>query len=158
MPESKQYLAFMVDGKKMAIETAQVIRVIRSCHINPLPQAPAGVQGVINISGKIIPVINLRLKAGMTIQDPSISDYIILLKKENFEFSLIVDSIEGITEGRETAISEPGEHGSGITKKALINGMEIVFINPSESYTSSDDLEFIDRLIKSGNKQKKQKL
>lgn len=150
MSALRQYLVFSQDGRKMALQTAHVIRVVRSCLINYLPGAPRGVQGVINVSGKIIPVMNLKLKAGFTVREPSLTDYIILLNHKNFEFSLLVDEIDGIIDGKEINIIESEDSETKASKKVLLNGMELIFLSNSEEIASESELEFINKLTDSG--------
>src|SRR5580658_10310596 len=57
-----KYLTFVLGGESYGIGLLQVREIIRPAGITPVPQMPAHIQGVINLRGKIIPVLDLRAK------------------------------------------------------------------------------------------------
>jgi purine-binding chemotaxis protein CheW len=63
-PESK-YLTFSLGGEEYGIGILKIKEIIGMMPITPVPRTPAFVKGVINLRGKVIPVMNLRLKFGM---------------------------------------------------------------------------------------------
>jgi purine-binding chemotaxis protein CheW len=60
-----KYLTFSLAGEEYGIGILQVKEIIGIITITPIPQTPPHVKGVINLRGKVIPVIDLRLKFGM---------------------------------------------------------------------------------------------
>lgn len=60
-----KYLTFSLAGEEYGIGILQVKEIIGMITITPIPQTPPHVKGVINLRGKVIPVIDLRLKFGM---------------------------------------------------------------------------------------------
>jgi purine-binding chemotaxis protein CheW len=63
-PESK-YLTFSLGEEEYGISILKIKEIIGMMPITPVPKTPAFVKGVINLRGKVIPVMNLRLKFGM---------------------------------------------------------------------------------------------
>ena len=63
-PESK-YLTFSLGAEEYGIGILKIKEIIGMMPITPVPRTPAFVKGVINLRGKVIPVMNLRLKFGM---------------------------------------------------------------------------------------------
>jgi len=63
-PEGK-YLTFSLEGEEYGIGILKIKEIIGMMPITPVPRTPAFVKGVVNLRGKVIPVINLRLKFGM---------------------------------------------------------------------------------------------
>ena len=63
-PESK-YLTFSLGEEEYGIGILKIKEIIGMMPITPVPRTPAFVKGVINLRGKVIPVMNLRLKFGM---------------------------------------------------------------------------------------------
>jgi purine-binding chemotaxis protein CheW len=61
-----KYLTFTLQGESYGIGVLKVREIIRHTTITAVPQVPAFVRGVINLRGKIIPVMDLRLKFGLT--------------------------------------------------------------------------------------------
>jgi len=60
-----KYLTFVLGGESYGIGIQQVREIIRPTAITPIPQMPAHIKGVINLRGKIIPVLDLRAKFGL---------------------------------------------------------------------------------------------
>ena len=58
--EGKLILVFALDEPRYALPLSAVERVVRAVEITPLPNAPAIIQGAINVQGAIIPVVNIR--------------------------------------------------------------------------------------------------
>jgi len=59
------YLAFHLRGQGYALETQKVKEIIRQMKITPIPRTPGYVKGVVNLRGRVIPVVDLGLKLGM---------------------------------------------------------------------------------------------
>ncbi|HRR40247.1 MAG TPA: chemotaxis protein CheW [Syntrophales bacterium] len=69
MPQEKsregKYLTFVLGGEEYGLEILKVKEIIGVMNITAVPQMPRYVKGVINLRGKVIPVVDLRLKFGM---------------------------------------------------------------------------------------------
>ncbi len=66
-----KYLIFKLGQEEFGTSVLKVKEIMKMQEITAVPQAPASVQGVINLRGKIIPVINLRCKFGLDEQQPT---------------------------------------------------------------------------------------
>lgn len=55
----KQWISFVVGGQEYVADSAPVQRVVRNVKVTPLPEAPGQVLGVINLQGKVVPVIDI---------------------------------------------------------------------------------------------------
>lgn len=64
-----KFLGFELAGEHYGLEILKVREIIGMMDITPLPQLPPHVKGVINLRGKVIPVIDLRLKFGLEAAD-----------------------------------------------------------------------------------------
>ncbi|MGH9628017.1 MAG: chemotaxis protein CheW, partial [Bryobacteraceae bacterium] len=60
-----KYLTFQLAKEEYAIKVLKVKEIVKIQHITAVPETPANVKGVINLRGKVIPVIDLRLKFGL---------------------------------------------------------------------------------------------
>src|SRR5688572_20208125 len=60
-----KYLTFQLGNEHYAIQVLRVREIVKVQHITAVPDTPPEVRGVINLRGKVIPVIDLRLKFGM---------------------------------------------------------------------------------------------
>ena len=64
-----KYLTFELAREEYGVPVLKVREIVRMLDITPVPHMPAYVRGVINLRGKVIPVMDLRLKLGFTPQD-----------------------------------------------------------------------------------------
>ena len=64
-----KYLTFALSGEEYGLPVLEVREIIKMMSITAVPQVPGHVRGVINLRGKVIPVIDLRLKFGFASQD-----------------------------------------------------------------------------------------
>ncbi|ADK86135.1 CheW protein [Desulfarculus baarsii DSM 2075] len=65
-----KYLTFRVDDEEYGVQINKVREIIGVLDVTPVPQTADHVLGVINLRGKVIPVIDLRLKFGMAYRQP----------------------------------------------------------------------------------------
>lgn len=64
--------------------------------ITPVPQLPPIIMGVVDVQGRIIPVINLRLKLGMPQREIALSDQLVIIQLEKRSVAFIVDQVADI--------------------------------------------------------------
>jgi purine-binding chemotaxis protein CheW len=101
-----KYMTFRLAREEYGLEILKVRELIGLMEITRVPRAPAHVRGVINLRGKVIPVVDLRLKFGMDPTDPTSQTVIIVvqLSAENggLTMGILVDEVlevRAITEG-----------------------------------------------------------
>ena len=110
-----KYLTLLLDNEAYGIAVIKVREIIRYQKITPVPQLPAYVKGVINLRGRVIPVMDLRLKFGLkaeltertcivVVQVPHPSSGVLQL-------GLIVDSVEEVANLVAADIEPPPEFG-----------------------------------------------
>jgi purine-binding chemotaxis protein CheW len=63
-----KYLTFMLAGEVYGVDVMNVREIVALLPITPVPRTPLYIKGVINLRGRIIPVIDLRVRFGMTVQ------------------------------------------------------------------------------------------
>ena len=97
-------LTFSVDKYEYALPYAIVERVVRAVEITPLPNSAEIIEGIINVHGLVIPVINLRKKMGLPVKELELSDKFIITKTSKRTVALIVDDIQEIIEAEEDDI------------------------------------------------------
>lgn len=94
---SGKYLTFNLKDEQYGINVDFILQIIAIPDITPIPRTPNFVKGVINLRGKIIPVIDLRIRFGLTEQayNDRTSIVIIKLKKDHTEIyiGVIVDKV-----------------------------------------------------------------
>ena len=97
-------LLFELAGARMALVAGLVSEVVRAVEIEPLPQAPAVVSGVINVRGVLTPVIDLRRRLGLAAKPLSPEDHFIVADCGPRRVALHVDRALDLLSIRELAI------------------------------------------------------
>ena len=78
---------------------------MRSVEVTPLPDAPAIVAGVVNVGGRVLPVVDLRKRFGLPEREISLSDQLIVARTPRRTVALIVDAVSDVVECSEQEIS-----------------------------------------------------
>ncbi len=78
--EAGQYLTFILDSEIYSIEISQVREVLDMATLTKVPRMPNYMRGVINLRGKVVPVIDLRKKFNIDIIDDTVNTCIIILE------------------------------------------------------------------------------
>lgn len=78
------------------LDIAKVFEIIRHQPITPVPRAPDFVKGVINLRGRIIPVVDLRGRFGMLEVEPTKETRIVVAESSSTRVGLIVDSVSEV--------------------------------------------------------------
>jgi purine-binding chemotaxis protein CheW len=109
--ETAQYITFKLGDELFAINVAQVREVLELPLITKVPTAPDYMRGVVNVRGKAIPVVDLRLKFGLPSTVDTISSRIIVLELElDGETTVlggIADSVHEVIELEPAQINPP---------------------------------------------------
>ena len=66
-----KYLTFALAEEEYGLPVLKVREIIKSMDVTAVPQVPAHVKGVINLRGKVIPIVDLRIKFGLPAQEPT---------------------------------------------------------------------------------------
>ncbi len=80
--ETTQYLTFKLDGEVFALDITKVREVLDFTSITRVPRTPEFMRGVINLRGSVVPVVDLRLKFGMTKTEKTVNTCIIIVEVE----------------------------------------------------------------------------
>jgi len=75
-----QYLTFKLDDESFATEISKVREVLEYTQVTPVPRSPEFMQGVINLRGSVVPVVDLRLQFGMPAVEPTVDSCIIIIE------------------------------------------------------------------------------
>ena len=114
-----KYLTFGLGTESYGVSVLRVREIIRQTDITPVPQMPAYVKGVINLRGKIIPIIDLRLKFGLAdIKDTDQTCIIVVqVKQVSGVFNmmgLLVDAVEEVANIGSNDIEETPDFGLNV--------------------------------------------
>jgi purine-binding chemotaxis protein CheW len=88
-----RFLTFTSDKLVFGVSTDNVIEIITNYRIRPLPMVPNFIQGIINLRGQIIPVMDMRLRLGKPFREYTPTTCIIILEINSIYIGIVVDSV-----------------------------------------------------------------
>ena len=141
------YIIFLVEGKKYGIPCTNFERVYRSIEITTLPNAPAVIQGIFNLHGEIIPVINIRIRFSIPGREINLTDKIMVLFFNQKRFAIVVDDILTIINNQKLLESKELYDGIDYVSGIIKNEDEIVIICNPEKLFQPDDEDFYKQSI-----------
>jgi len=114
-----KYLTFALGNEEYGLPVLKVREIIKVMDITQVPQVPGHVRGVINLRGKVIPVIDLRLKFGFPQQDYTERTCIIVvdvaMSGANVMMGIVVDSVSEVLNVASAEIDQAPEFGDHVT-------------------------------------------
>jgi purine-binding chemotaxis protein CheW len=107
------YFIFELAGEEYGLEILQVREIIALMPLTAIPQVPVHIKGVVNLRGKVIPVVDLRLKFGFPAVDYTAENCIIILSIGDLLIGVIVDRVcDVVTIGQDLIEPPPGFNAS----------------------------------------------
>lgn len=121
-----QMIHFVMGGDDYAVDIRNVREVINMCEITELPKTPEYVEGIINLRGEVIPIIDLRKKFGLLREQYTALTNIIVVEVAAKAIGVVVDSVSHVIRVEETAITAAppmigglsGKYVSGVARLA----------------------------------------
>lgn len=111
-----KYLTFTLDNEEYGIGIIKVKEIIGMIAITPVPQTPGYVKGVVNLRGKVIPVVDLRLKFGMDSIEYNERTCIIVVEiagtAKKIPMGIVVDSVSEVLNIKAGDIEDTPNFGS----------------------------------------------
>ncbi len=124
-----KYLTFKLAKESFGIQVMQVREIIRLTNITAVPQMPHFIKGVINLRGRIIPVVDLRLKLGVdSIQDSEHTCIIVVQVAAAAgakPMGLIVDAVEEVVNISAGDLEATPDFGTGVSAEGLLGMAKI---------------------------------
>jgi purine-binding chemotaxis protein CheW len=121
---SGKYLTVVLDNEAYGIGVLKVREIIRMQKITPVPQMPGFVKGVINLRGRVIPVVDLRVKFGLKAEFAERTCIVVVQVKlpseQIVQMGLIVDSVEEVVTLANEEIEPTPDFGTKIDTTYLL--------------------------------------
>lgn len=90
--EATDYVTFLIGDQLFGVPVLKVQDVLASCEVTPIPLAPAEVAGALNLRGRIVTAIDVRLRLGLPQRDTE-SQTSIVVEQDGELYSLMVDEV-----------------------------------------------------------------
>lgn len=119
-----KYLTVVLESEAYGIAVLKVREIIRLQKITPVPQMPAFVKGVINLRGRVIPIVDLRAKFGLKAEFTERTCIVVVQVKlpadQAVQMGLIVDSVEEVVTLAANEIEPTPDFGASISTDYLL--------------------------------------
>ena len=117
-----KYLTFHLAGEDYGIEIRYVIEIIGIQNITEVPDMPAFIRGVINLRGKVIPVMDVRNRFNLEDRDYDDRTCIIVVNVDSTEVGLVVDEVSEVADIPEANVEPPPKTNMS-SESSYIQGM-----------------------------------
>ncbi len=148
MNKFNKLFVFTLMNQNYAIDLSCVERGIHAVEITPVPEKLRSLMGMINVHGKIIPVLNIRKKFNLPDREIDIDDYIIIVNISDITAAFIADAIVGVMDISDDEFITSDEilpHLQNVEGVVKLNG-GMIFIHDLVKTLSIDVKEEIDIL------------
>lgn len=129
-----EFLCFRVSDEIYGINIMDIKELIKPREITEVPRSPAFVSGVLSLRGTIIPVIDMRVRLGLTRKEPTGKERIIVIKNNNSFSGLMVDEVIQVVKVQQETIEAAPTVLDGIDRDFVIglgssDGRLIIILN-----------------------------
>jgi purine-binding chemotaxis protein CheW len=145
--DTRQYLTFQLSDEVFGLDVSHVREILEFTTVTKVPKTPDYMRGVINLRGSVVPVLDMRLKFGLTLTEKTVNTCIIVvevdLDGEQTIIGALVDSVQEVFELEPDQI-EPAPRIGTHLKTEFIRGMGkkddhfIILLNIDKVFTSED--------------------
>jgi purine-binding chemotaxis protein CheW len=117
--ELLQLVSFNIGSEEFGVDILKVQEINRMAEITKVPQAPHYVEGVINLRGKVIPIVDLRKRFGLEIKEYDKNTRIVVVDIEGNVMGMVVDSVSEVLRLPTNTIEPPPEIVTGINSEYI---------------------------------------
>ena len=149
--EATQYLTFKLDEEIFALDVAKVREILDFTDITKVPQTPDFMRGVINLRGSVVPVVDMRLKFGMSRTEKTVNTCIVVVEAategETTVLGALADSVQEVIELEPGQIEAAPRIGTKL-RTDFIRGMgkhdgKFIMILDIDKVFSSDEITLV---------------
>ncbi len=110
-PEERELhlVVFHLDREEYAVPIAAVREIVRVTDVTRVPHAPAHIRGVMNLRGRILPVVEIRTRLGLTSAELTPRSRVVVVEVQQRTVGLLVDAVAQVTRIGERLVAAPPE-------------------------------------------------
>lgn len=124
--QGQQYLTFKAGGEQFAVSIASIKEIIEYREVTPVPMMPAYLRGIINLRGRVVPVIDLLVRLGRASTETTRRTCIVILEvahnEEQQYLGIVVDAVTAVLDIADADIEPPPSFGAKL-RSDFISGM-----------------------------------
>jgi purine-binding chemotaxis protein CheW len=148
MNENKilQLVTFTLDNEEFGVDILKVQEINKMIDITRIPNAPPFVEGVINLRGKIIPIVDLRKRLGFEAKTSDKSTRIIVVELDGIVLGFVVDSVSEVLRISESTVEPPPPLVAGIDSEYIqgvgkLENRLLILLELKKVFNASDKKE-----------------
>jgi len=152
------FLSFKLSEEVFAINVSQVLNILEMSKITRIPKAPEYLKGVINLRGTVLPVVDLRIKFGLSEKEATVDTSIIVLNivlnEESVFVGIMVDAVREVLELKNNEIAPTPSIGTKYNT-GFIKGMWrtddkfIMILDIDKVFSTEEIIDFKGQMSKS---------
>lgn len=149
-----KYLTFALSREQYGLHILKVQEIIGVMHVTKVPSCPDYLKGVINLRGKIIPVVDLRLKFGIEAVAYDAKTCIIVvdiqLNGKKASVGIVVDTVLEVINLAEGNIEEAPEYGANLATQFVVgmgrtsDGAVVILVDIEKALADAGDIQIIE--------------
>lgn len=148
--ELLQLVTFSIGEEEFGVDILKVQEIIRTMEITKVPRAQDFVEGVINLRGKVIPIIDLRRRFGFTSKEHDKHTRIIVIEINNMIVGFVVDSVSEVLRIPAATVEPPPPVVAGVESE-YISGVgklqdRLLILLDLDKLLSSEDMEALSQV------------
>lgn len=143
-----QLVTFTLGGEEFGLDVFQVHEILRWQEPTPVPRAPAFVEGVLDVRGTLVPVIDLRKRFELSRVEYGDDTRIVLVDFQGERLGLVVDAVTEVMRAPETSVSPPPAYVKGLAAEFLrgivrLEGRLVVLIDLDRILSSQERMSLV---------------
>lgn len=143
--ETVQLLTFILDNQEYALNIEDVVQVVRMVAVTRAPKAPSFVEGMINLRGKVIPVINIRQRCGLLDKPYDLNTQLLIARADGRVMALMVDVVSEVLTMPVDNVEPPTAIGTTMQHLRAVGklGDRLILILDPRSLLSDEDARLL---------------
>lgn len=143
--DNEYLVVFTIESQRFAVMHTAVERIVRAVEVTPFPAAPDIILGVINVQGRVLPVINMRKRLHIKDREVDIDDKLIVLNTRKRTVIITADTIVGVIKGEEIICAEDIAKNADVVQGIFRANDGLTFICDIEKFLSIAEEEALER-------------
>ena len=135
-----QLLTFKLDDQEYALNIANVVQVVRMVAVTRAPKAPVFVEGMINLRGRVIPVVSLRQRCGLLDRPYDLNTQLLIARADGRVMALMVDVVSEVLSIPVDCVVPPDQIGADMEHLLAVGklGDRLILILDPRSLLTDD--------------------
>jgi purine-binding chemotaxis protein CheW len=158
LAQTSKHLTFRLAEEEYGLDILKVQEIIGIMPITRVPRTPAFVRGVINLRGRVIPVVDLRVKFGVSSPDDDERTCIVVVQfagaKSTTTMGVVVDEVSEVIDISEDQIEDTPRFGADVETDFVLGigkvADKVVMLLDIDRVLSVSEVEAVERIAKKG--------